>query len=199
MPLYGIPHAKSVSIVVEGELDCMLLAAHVSDMVDVLTNGPAETPVPDKWLMHLACYRHILVCLDRDNAGAKGTAKWSSIAKSQAIGVPAGKDVTEFWQALEGPSNPEHAHDGLRAWVELQLAAFADQAAHPRNIPELGPPAPKLFDSPTLADQIVAEVEAGVPDPIAPIRVRRSNPLIGAMTGTARPCYEYFPLMSWER
>ncbi len=108
---------KSVSVLVESELDGMLLHQEAGDLVNVISLGNAQTR-PDQGAAEILNQSQlILVSLDADRAGATESWRWWKKHYPQAHRWPSirGKDPGEMWTA--GVS--------LRIWVEAGLMEYA--------------------------------------------------------------------------
>jgi DNA primase len=87
----------STVLIVEGEFDCMLAQQEAPTSMAVVTLGSASSN-PDRWA-HLVTQKHILIATDNDAEGESIASKWMScLGNVRRVYVPAGKDITEFWQ-----------------------------------------------------------------------------------------------------
>lgn len=83
--------------VCEGELDAVLLAAHLPDGHEAITYGGANCLPGDD--MSLFDGRRVFLVFDNDAAGRVGLEKWGELLPHANVAtVPTGKDITEFWQ-----------------------------------------------------------------------------------------------------
>jgi hypothetical protein len=108
---------KSVSVLVESELDGLLLHQEAGDLVNVLSLGNAQTRPDQGAAETLNQSQLILVSLDADQAGATESWRWWKQHYPQAHRWPSilGKDPGEMWTA--GVS--------IRTWVEAGLMEYA--------------------------------------------------------------------------
>jgi hypothetical protein len=116
---------RSVSIVVESELDALLLHQESGDLVNVISLGNAQTR-PDQGAAEILNQSQlILVALDADQAGATESWRWWKQHYPQARRWPSiqGKDPGEMWTAGVN----------IREWVE---AGFVEYAANLAIQPE---------------------------------------------------------------
>lgn len=88
--------ASGVLLIVEGEFDALLALQELGHLVDVATIGLGRPE--GRWLHHLVGYQSVLICLDNDEAGQRGWAKWEWMGNARRVQLPAGKDITEAWQ-----------------------------------------------------------------------------------------------------
>ena len=109
---------RDVAVLVEGELDAVLLAQEVGDLVGVCTLGSASARLPDRAIGHLLPLRRILVAYDADDAGRDGAARLKSTWPGlplEVIHLPSeptfGKDITDL----------HRAGGSLRRWVRFHL------------------------------------------------------------------------------
>jgi hypothetical protein len=112
---------RSVSVLVESELDALLLHQEAGDLVNVISLGNAQTR-PDQGAAEILNQSQlILVSLDADRAGAAESWRWWKEHYLQAHRWPSiqGKDPGEMWAA--GVS--------LRTWVEAGLMEYAANLA----------------------------------------------------------------------
>jgi DNA primase len=100
--LFGADHAaaKPDVVIVEGEFDALLAWQAVSDYFDVFTMGGARSMPGSSWLTYLAWGERFYIATDNDEAGNEAAGRWMKLVGSRGIraGVPAGKDLTEYWQ-----------------------------------------------------------------------------------------------------
>ena len=116
---------KSVSVLVESELDGLLLHQEAGDLVNVISLGNAQTR-PDQGAAEILNQSQlILVSLDADRAGATESWRWWKQHYPQARRWPSiqGKDPGEMWAAGVN----------IRTWVE---AGFMEYAANLAILPE---------------------------------------------------------------
>jgi hypothetical protein len=116
---------KSVSIILESELDALLLHQEAGDLVNVISLGNAQSR-PDKEAADLLQQsRLILLALDADDAGGKESWQWWKKHYPQARRWPpvAGKD----------PGDMLAAGVNIRTWVEIGLTEYKDGAAQPKD------------------------------------------------------------------
>ena len=126
--LYGTLRGADTLLITEGYFDC-LLAARLLAGVDVATMNLCRPQ--GRWLRWLLGYGRILVCLDTDEAGAKGWAHWSWIGTARRCGLPAGKDIT---------AAVVDEHVDLAAWLAGRLGG--EQADSPSPPPCAPAPEP---------------------------------------------------------
>lgn len=109
--LYGLDRLAGLPVVVvtEGEFDALLLWQVAHDLVDVVTAGSASGQVDDRALPYLIAARRFVIVTDNDDAGHRAAATWLDLVGTRGTRAlpPAGKDITDAWQA---------GHD-LRAWI----------------------------------------------------------------------------------
>ena len=113
---------KSVSILVESELDALLLHQEAGDLVNVISLGNAQTR-PDQGAAEILNQSQlILVALDADRAGAAESWKWWKEHYRRAHRWPSirGKDPGEMWAAGVN----------IRTWIEAALMEY-DVAIQP--------------------------------------------------------------------
>jgi len=116
---------KSLSVLVESELDALLLHQEAGDLVNVISLGNAQAR-PDRGAAEILNQSQlILVALDTDRAGATESWRWWEEHYPQAHRWPAiqGKDPGEMWAAGVN----------IRTWVE---AGFVEYAPNLANLPE---------------------------------------------------------------
>jgi hypothetical protein len=112
---------KSVSVLVESELDSLLLHQEAGDLVNVISLGNAQAR-PDLGAAEILNQSQlILVALDADRAGATESWRWWKKHYPQARRWPSiqGKDPGEMWVAGVN----------LRTWVEAGLMEYAEKVA----------------------------------------------------------------------
>jgi DNA primase len=142
LPLYGIRRGSPVALITEGYYDCLLAAQHLPE-IDVLTMNLCR---PDgEWLPYLLSYRWLVVCLDGDEAGAAGWARWAGLGTARRVTLPAGKDITQFVV--------DHGGD-LGAWWQETLASVsaAVPAADGEDVPPGAEMDPEPEEPPWLDD-----------------------------------------------
>jgi len=107
---------RSISIIIESELDAMLINQECKELVSVIALGNAQTR-PDEYTEKLLRESDlILIALDGDRAGAKETWQWWIKNFDQAKRCPpiGGKDPGEMWQA----------GIDLREWVKIAIDEY---------------------------------------------------------------------------
>lgn len=112
---------KSVSIIVESELDAVLIHQEAGDLVNVISLGNAQTR-PDQGAAEILNQSQlILIALDADRAGAAEFWRWWRSHFPQAHRWPSirGKDTGEMWAAGVN----------IRIWVEAGLIEYAANLA----------------------------------------------------------------------
>ncbi|MBM4289455.1 MAG: hypothetical protein FJ135_15150, partial [Deltaproteobacteria bacterium] len=117
---------RSVSILVESELDALILYQEAGDLVNVVALGNAQTR-PDQHTADLLNRNSlILMALDDDHAGAAECQQWWKGQYPQARRWPpvSGKD----------PGDMMAARVNIRTWVEAALIEYSDIGTQP------GPP-----------------------------------------------------------
>lgn len=107
---------KSLSLLVESELDAFLLYQEAGDLVNPISLGNAQARPDERTADFLNQNQLILVALDADEAGAIESWRWWMQHFSQARRWPPieGKDPGEMWVAGVN----------LRAWIEAGLAEY---------------------------------------------------------------------------
>lgn len=122
---------KTVSILVESELDALLLHQEAGDLVNVISLGNAQTRPDQQTAELLNRSELILVSLDDDEAGATESWQWWKKHYSHMRRWPplAGKD----------PGDMLAAGMNLRTWVEGGLIEYAGATIHREAEPEPGP------------------------------------------------------------
>lgn len=125
-----IDNGKLSSVIVESELDAILLEQEVSDLVNVIALGNAQTR-PDKAAMDVLkrVGGTILNCLDSDAAGANEAWNWwnENIHGSKRWPVSVGKDPTDLME--EGPNR-------VRAWIMAGLGIRIEDLARFKDEPK---------------------------------------------------------------
>jgi len=114
---------KSVSVLVESELDALLLYQEAGDLVNVVALGNAQTR-PDQHMADLLNRNKlIIVALDDDHAGATECQQWWKGQYPQARRWPpvAGKD----------PADMMAAGVDIRTWLEAALIEYSDIGTQP--------------------------------------------------------------------
>lgn len=101
--LYGARWVAGADVVflTEGELDALLLWQEAGDLVGVGTlGGAAERLNFARFGKYLLAAEHIFTAYDNDPAGEQGAEAWKQVSgRVHTARVPAGKDLTEYWQA----------------------------------------------------------------------------------------------------
>ena len=113
-----------VAICTEGEMDTLLLAQEVGDLVAVVTLGSCSKGLDRRVIPHMLHVAPILVCYDSDAAGQQGSERLAALSQRiRPIHVPAGKDIGEA----------RDMHVDLRAWViqELRVVGIEPAKAEP--------------------------------------------------------------------
>jgi hypothetical protein len=92
---------RDVYVIVEAELDAILIAQEVSDLVGVMALGSSSTRPDKAAAVKLDRAAHILNALDADGAGEKESGKWWRENYPDAVRwpVPEGKDPGEAYKA----------------------------------------------------------------------------------------------------
>jgi len=123
-------NGKLSSVIVESELDGILLDQEVSDLVNIIALGNAQTR-PDKSAMDVLkrVGGIILNCLDSDEAGANEAWSWwnENIHGSKRWPVPVGKDPTDLMK--EGPNR-------VRAWIMAGLGIRIEELERFKDEPK---------------------------------------------------------------
>jgi DNA primase len=112
---------KSISLLVESELDALLLYQEAGDLVNLISLGNAQTR-PDKWTANfLNQSKLVLLALDADEAGALESWRWWRANYSQAHRWPPimGKD----------PGDMLAASVNLRAWIEAGVDEYEHKSS----------------------------------------------------------------------
>lgn len=112
-------------IVFGGELDYILAAQHAPADVACVTFGGEGHGIGETW-RNVLHGKPLYVCMDNDDAGDRGAAKWARMPKARRARVPSGKDLTEFWQAggdvagwIESVVwNDDELMDAMLTWAE---------------------------------------------------------------------------------
>ena len=101
--LVGADHLTGAEqcFVVEGEFDAALLWQECGDLADVVTLGSASSRLSDRWVAALLHVRRFWIATDDDAHGWEAAAWWEDWTgdRGRRVLPPAGKDVTEAWQA----------------------------------------------------------------------------------------------------
>jgi|GEM_PF-1644283 len=100
------------TLLVEGEFDALLGRQEAGDIINVTTLGSASSRPDADAIRSLLGSPLILLAYDRDEAGDKAISYWQKLTKrTRRAGLPAGKDITEFFQK----------GGDIRGWIEAQL------------------------------------------------------------------------------
>lgn len=112
-PLYIPGGHQQVIVVVESELDAILLAQEVGDLVAVMAIGNDSARPDESSHQHLAAARLILLAQDNDQAGRNSVERWQRWYKHTCpCPLPGGhKDPGDAWKAGVD----------LRAWIVAEL------------------------------------------------------------------------------
>ena len=116
-----------VAILTGGEFDAMIAAQALGDMgradVAAVTFGSEGKRPSLRWMMALARVDRVIVAYDADGPGDAGAAKWIEALgpRAERVRVPAGKDVTDYWQR----------GGDVGAWLRAILAGEAVAEAIP--------------------------------------------------------------------
>jgi DNA primase len=101
--MFGAEWALGADVVfiTEGEFDALLLWQEARDFVGVCTLGGASDQLDfARFGLYLLAAKHIFIAYDNDPAGQKAVETWKEMsARVLPAQVPAGKDITEYWQA----------------------------------------------------------------------------------------------------
>ena len=119
--LYGADTlaGQATAVLTEGELDALVLWQEAGDLAGVATLGSASKGLDRRALSYLLPVSRLLVAYDTDEAGERGASGLLALsARMHRIRPPAGKDITEFWQA--------GGH--LRDWLQFAIARLDAQA-----------------------------------------------------------------------
>ena len=122
---------KSVTVLVESELDGLLLQQEAGDLVNIISLGNAQSRPDQRAAEILNQSQLILVSLDADRAGATESWQWWQQHYPQAHRWPSilGKD----------PGEMRAAGVSLRTWVEAGLSEYAaNLAKQPEPVLNLG-------------------------------------------------------------
>ena len=88
------------TLIVEGEFDALIGQQILGQWVNVVTTGAAGYALSRRWLDKINRTHPILVCLDNDLAGERGSEYLDRLLNKPAImQVPIGKDLTDFYEA----------------------------------------------------------------------------------------------------
>jgi hypothetical protein len=107
---YGREHP--VLVVVEGWFDAILVHELAADLVDAVAVGSTSSSVHQRWHPYLLAHARWLVVYDNDAPGSTGARGWLWSDRTEVVGVPRGKDVTDFVT--------RHGGD-LRGWLAERL------------------------------------------------------------------------------
>jgi DNA primase len=100
------------AFICEGEFDALLLWQEIEELAAVCTFGSASAHEIDRWLPSLLAIEQFYIAADNDEAGEAMAAYWLKATKRAVRAVvPAGKDITEYWQS----------GGDLRAWAEAVI------------------------------------------------------------------------------
>lgn len=114
--LFGAETLKDhdIALLVEGEFDALLLEQEAGDLIGVATLGSASNRTLDgRWLSYLMRCQKIVLVGDNDPAGLAWVKSMGSLSRRLCwTKVPAGKDITEFWQK----------GGNLKAWAEALIS-----------------------------------------------------------------------------
>ena len=104
------------ALICEGEFDTLIAAQEAGQIVAAVSLGSATGRLNPWWYSDLAQCPTILVAYDNDEAGQRGAQRLRRISsRVRVIGVPRGKDITEF-----------HAAGGdLFMWIESEMAGVS--------------------------------------------------------------------------
>lgn len=104
-------------IIVEGELDCLLLAQELGELANVVTLCSASIRPTPEILMSLRYATPWFVAIDADSAGEKAATEWPKSAtrvrppeaKDWTEARAAGVNLREFWALILKPQHLAHA------------------------------------------------------------------------------------------
>jgi len=116
MGLLGADDLKTdgACFVFGGDFDAILARQHAPEQVACVTFGGEGRTVSQPWLNMLSHVESLYICLDNDNAGDQGAAKWVVLPEARRVRVPLPyKDLTEYAQAGGDVSR----------WITDQLSA----------------------------------------------------------------------------
>gem|GEM_PF-3005211 len=114
--LYGRPMAAHRPLlVVEGEFDAIVAEGLLGDLCDVATMGLLKPRGRALAALIQASPSRIVLCLDNDDAGRAAADSWTWHPRTEVVGVPQGKDITEYVC--------QH-HGDLRAWLADVLSGW---------------------------------------------------------------------------
>jgi DNA primase len=108
-----------VIFLVEGEFDALLLTQLAGDLVGVCTLGSASSrKLDERWISHFLGSQKIILVGDNDRAGQDWASALGALnRRMRRVNVPAGKDITEFWQRK----------GQVRTWVTNTLSGICRQ------------------------------------------------------------------------
>ncbi|MCA9389810.1 toprim domain-containing protein [candidate division WWE3 bacterium] len=123
--LYDLRYLEEINMAVicEGELDCLVLWANG---IPAITSTAGATTFKSEWAPLLVGLEQIYICLDKDEAGEKGTEKLIETLSENlpetgiySITLPErmteGKDITDYFVQYDG--NPDELIYDLPKWV----------------------------------------------------------------------------------
>jgi hypothetical protein len=92
------------ALITEGQFDALLTAQLAGDLVNPITVGSASNSLAPRFLAQLERAPLVLLCLDNDAAGQRGTARLKSRLRGPVrhLALPAGKDLTEYVMEQQG-------------------------------------------------------------------------------------------------